>query len=153
MGWFAQGISLLQEYFILPKLVSVQTAEPIPTTGAAPASQRPAPSISIAIFAWNEERIIGSTLSSLFGQSIFAELSRHGRTCEVICVVNGCSDDTPVVANRVLEMQSRMHPYDHAFTARVEKSGPSMHTYVPPTCTVAPAPRAASATARERLGQ
>jgi len=98
----------------------VQTAQSIPTRDVAPASPRPAPSISIAIFAWNEERIIGSTLSSLFGQSIFAELSRQGRSCEIICVVNGCSDETPVVANRVLEMQSRVHPYDHAFTGRVE---------------------------------
>jgi hypothetical protein len=53
MGWFAQGISLLQDYFLLPKLNSVQTAEPIPTTETAPPSRRPTPSISIAIFAWN----------------------------------------------------------------------------------------------------
>jgi glycosyl transferase family 2 len=76
-------------------------------------------SISIAIFAWNEEEIIGSTLSFLFAQSIFAELSTRKLRCEVVCVVNGCSDSTPEVATKTLIAQARTHPYAHAFKWRV----------------------------------
>ena len=78
-----------------------------------------APSVSIAIFAWNEEEIIGSTLSSLFGQSIFAEFGKRGLLCEVVCVVNGCSDRTPEVASKTLAAQEMTHPYAHAFKWRV----------------------------------
>jgi Glycosyl transferase family 2 len=119
MGLFAQGISLLQETIHQPKLVIVQNAAPTQVSGGQTAVAPVAPWISIAVFAWNEERVIGGTLSALFGQSVFSELSKLGRQCEVICVVNGCSDGTPDVADRVLKEQARMHPYAHTFTARV----------------------------------
>lgn len=77
------------------------------------------PLLSLAVFAWNEEDIIGAALSSLFGQSLFAELSKRGRFCEITCVVNGCTDRTAEVAAKVLEAQSRVHPYSHAFRWRV----------------------------------
>jgi glycosyltransferase involved in cell wall biosynthesis len=88
-------------------------------SGAALEAPPGKPLISIAIIAWNEEKIIGSTLSSLFGQSIFSELSRRGQICEVVCVVNGTSDKTAEVASRVLAMQQTMHPYSRSFRWRV----------------------------------
>jgi glycosyltransferase involved in cell wall biosynthesis len=84
-----------------------------------PIPQSQSPCISVGIFAWNEEEIIGSTLSSLFAQSIFAELGRRGLVCEVLCVVNGCSDRTPDVAAKALTAQTSTHPYAHAFKWRV----------------------------------
>jgi glycosyltransferase involved in cell wall biosynthesis len=78
-----------------------------------------APCISIAIFAWNEEEAIGATLNSLFHQSIFAQLNARGERCEVICVLNGCTDRTPEVAVEVFAAQHRQHPYPNSFTSRV----------------------------------
>lgn len=79
----------------------------------------PSPRISIAIRAWNEEAIIRRTLSSLFGQSLFAELSERGEQCEIICIPNGCTDRTATVAAAVFAEQRRWHPYAHTFTCRV----------------------------------
>jgi glycosyltransferase involved in cell wall biosynthesis len=59
--------------------------------------------ISIGILAWNEEATIEATLRSLFQQSIFSEIGRRNLRAEVVCVLNGCSDNTPTIAGRVLE--------------------------------------------------
>jgi len=56
--------------------------------------------VSIGIFAWNEEEVIARTLTSLYEQSLFSELERRGVHCEVICVLNGCTDKTPAIASR-----------------------------------------------------
>lgn len=79
----------------------------------------PAPRISIAIRAWNEEAVIRRTLRSVFDQSIFAELADRGETCEVICIPNGCTDRTAEVAAAVFAEQRRWHPYPNSFTCRV----------------------------------
>jgi glycosyltransferase involved in cell wall biosynthesis len=79
-----------------------------------------APLVSIAIFAWNEEAAIGHTLNSLFRQSLFQGLSQEGRICEIICVVNGCTDRTPQVAEEVFRAERGTHPFANTFTARVE---------------------------------
>lgn len=75
--------------------------------------------VSMGIFAWNEERVIVAALDSLFGQSFFEELRRRQARCEVLCVVNGCSDRTPLVASEIFERQRHLHPAAESFCARV----------------------------------
>ena len=58
--------------------------------------------VSLAIFAWNEERAIASSLKSLFQQTLFAELAGRALSCEVICLCNGCTDRTAALAAEVL---------------------------------------------------
>lgn len=60
------------------------------------------PSVSIAIFAWNEERAIAACLESLRQQTVFAELARRGQAAEIVCVLNGCTDSTARVAEEHL---------------------------------------------------
>jgi hypothetical protein len=86
-------------------------------THDAPASVAPI-HVSIGIIAWNEEDAIGPTLESLFAQSLFAELHARGQRAEVICVANGCTDATPVIAARIFDEQARKHPYRAAFSCR-----------------------------------
>ena len=78
-----------------------------------------APLISLGIFAWNEEKVIRKTLTSLFQQTLFHELRTRGRLVEVICVVNGCEDRTPEIAADVFQRQSEDHPDRDAFVCRV----------------------------------
>src|SRR5262249_27979163 len=47
------------------------------------------------------------------------EFSTRGWHCEVICVVNGCSDSTPVIARTVFSDQGCAHPFSPSFTTRV----------------------------------
>jgi hypothetical protein len=75
--------------------------------------------LSLAIFAWNEEEVIGATLNSLFEQTVFAELRRRGLNCEIVCVINGCQDRTPEVAREIFRRQSESHPDREAFSCRV----------------------------------
>ena len=75
--------------------------------------------ISIGVLAWNEEEAIGTTLQSLFQQSLFAQLKQRSLRCEVICVVNGCTDQTPVIAAKIFQEQMRQHPDKDAFSCRV----------------------------------
>lgn len=74
---------------------------------------------ALGIIAWNEEAAIGSTLESLFEQSLFAELSRRNQVCEIICVANGCTDRTAEIAAGIFQEQARQHPHATAFTCRV----------------------------------
>jgi glycosyltransferase involved in cell wall biosynthesis len=75
--------------------------------------------LSIGIIAWNEEQALGPMLTSLFQQSLFAELSRRGQSCEILCLANGCTDRTPDVAARCFAEQSSSHPFASAFSGRV----------------------------------
>jgi glycosyltransferase involved in cell wall biosynthesis len=75
--------------------------------------------LSLAIFAWNEEEVIAATLESLFRQSLFNELCERGLECEIICVVNGCSDRTPGIAREVFEREMTTHPDRAGFRCRV----------------------------------
>jgi glycosyltransferase involved in cell wall biosynthesis len=74
---------------------------------------------SIGIFAWNEEEAIATTLESLLQQSFFVNLNARGQRCEVVCVLNGCTDNTATVAAEVLARQSREHRAAEAFSGRV----------------------------------
>jgi hypothetical protein len=75
--------------------------------------------VSIAIFAWNEEKAIASAIDSLFRQSIFPQLRARGERCEIICVLNGCTDHSPWVSAECLDLQQRKHPEADFFTTRV----------------------------------
>jgi glycosyltransferase involved in cell wall biosynthesis len=78
-----------------------------------------APLVSIGIIAWNEEQGIGAMLESVFQQSIFAELGKRGRRCEIICVTNGCTDRTPEVVAEIFARRSLEHPDAGNFSCRV----------------------------------
>lgn len=98
-------------------MIAADTSSPHPETAAS--SIEPAtPHISIGILAWNEEEAIETTLDSLFQQSLFARLNERGLHCEIICVANACTDNTPGVAARVFERKARFHPFNHTFTCR-----------------------------------
>lgn len=58
--------------------------------------------ISIGILAWNEEVSIRTTLHSLLSQSLISELATNGHEAEIICVPNGCSDNTALAARGAL---------------------------------------------------
>ena len=75
--------------------------------------------VSIAIFAWNEEAAIGRALGSLFEQTLFAELADRALNCEVLCVVNGCTDRTPEIAAKIFAEQKQGHPFGDFFSGRV----------------------------------
>jgi len=75
--------------------------------------------VSIAIFAWNEERSIGSTLQSLFQQSIFGRLRQRRARSEIICVTNGCTDRTPLIAEQIAAEWLLRDPNRDAVSFRV----------------------------------
>jgi glycosyltransferase involved in cell wall biosynthesis len=78
-----------------------------------------APLVSIGIIAWNEEQGIAGMLESLFQQSLFAEIGKRGRRCEIVCVTNGCTDRTPEVVAEIFARQSEQHPDAKNFSCRV----------------------------------
>jgi len=55
--------------------------------------------ISIGILAWNEESSIRSTIHSVFAQSLLRNLGQSGHQVELICVPNGCTDNTTLAAS------------------------------------------------------
>jgi glycosyltransferase involved in cell wall biosynthesis len=56
------------------------------------------PTLSIGILAWNEEESIRPMLESLLRQSVFRYLAARGEGCEIICLANGCTDETVAAA-------------------------------------------------------
>lgn len=54
--------------------------------------------ISIGILAWNEEVSIRTTIHSIFAQSLIINLGKNGHQVEIICVPNGCTDNTVLAA-------------------------------------------------------
>src|SRR5207244_2544135 len=76
------------------------------------------PCISIGILAWNEAEAIGATLHSLFRQSLFAELNQRQLNCEILCVANGCTDQTAAIAEAAFAEQKRAHAFNQAFRCR-----------------------------------
>jgi glycosyltransferase involved in cell wall biosynthesis len=54
--------------------------------------------ISIGILAWNEEPSIRSTIHSLFAQSLIRDALTSGFEIQIVCVPNGCSDNTALAA-------------------------------------------------------
>ena len=76
--------------------------------------------LSIGIMAWNEESSIVPMLESLFTQSIFARLAARKLRCEVVCLANGCTDRTVVVATEIFSRMTRLHPARSGMKLRVE---------------------------------
>jgi glycosyltransferase involved in cell wall biosynthesis len=74
--------------------------------------------ISIGILAWNEADSIETTLESLFQQSLFAHLEQRRLDCEVICVANGCTDNTAALAAKLFRQKAGHHPARGAFACR-----------------------------------
>ena len=81
------------------------------SVAAEPRRAGPVPFISIGILARNEEEAIGPMLDSLLQQSLFAELSERNLSCEILCVANGCTDNTVAVAKQILGAHSQRHPF------------------------------------------
>lgn len=81
--------------------------------------RRAAPCVSLAVRAWNEEKVIHRTLESLFRQSLFEELSRRGERCEIVCIPNGCTDRTSDIARTFLAEQKKAHPFAGVFDCHV----------------------------------
>lgn len=79
------------------------------------------PCVSIGIFAWNEEEAIPTTLHSLFEQSFFKRLAERGQSCEVLCVLNGCTDRTAAVAAEAFAGHVARWGGAAPFSARVEE--------------------------------
>ena len=63
--------------------------------------------ISIGILAHNEAESIYRTLDSLFQQSL---LQRSDREVEIICVPNGCSDNTADVSRQIFAQLETQYP-------------------------------------------
>src|SRR5689334_11472845 len=76
------------------------------------------PCISIGILAWNEAEAIGATLHSLFRQSLFAELNQRQLHCEILCVANGCTDQTAAIAESIFGEEMRSHAFNQALHCR-----------------------------------
>lgn len=74
--------------------------------------------VSIGIIAWNEEEAVGAALESLFRQSLFGKLAQRRLHCEIVCVANGCTDNTSAVVTKIFADQSRRHPCNSTFTCR-----------------------------------
>jgi len=89
-------------------------------TESEPGEQKLPVLVSIGILAWNEEKSIGKTLQSLLQQSLFPELDRRNLACEIICMINGCTDRTPEIAAQIFSEQSVTHPNRRCFSGRVE---------------------------------
>src|SRR4051812_24833401 len=76
--------------------------------------------VSIGIMAWNEETSIVPMLNSLFEQSIFRHLAARHQRCEIVCLANGCTDQTVAVANAIFARVERHHPARLGLVTRVE---------------------------------
>lgn len=59
--------------------------------------------LSIGVIAWNEAATIGALLESVFQQSFLAKLSTRKQLWELICMANGCTDDTAAIAAAIFE--------------------------------------------------
>ncbi len=58
-------------------------------------------------------------LASLFEQSIFSELAAQGRSCEIVCLANGCTDGTVAVTREIFAEVVRTHPHADGIRAWV----------------------------------
>lgn len=58
--------------------------------------------ISIGILAWNEGNSIRATLHSVFAQSLVRKAAKDGNRIQIVCVPNGCTDNTAQAAQGAL---------------------------------------------------
>lgn len=59
--------------------------------------------ISIGILAYNESSVIARTIGSALAQSLLVAPPEWVEKIELVCVPNGCTDDTAAVAKRAIE--------------------------------------------------
>jgi len=69
--------------------------------------------------AWNEADCIRQGLESLFSQSVYAKLAERGLQCEILCLPNGCTDNTAEIAREFFREAAKTHPYASTIVARV----------------------------------
>ncbi|NOU36130.1 MAG: glycosyltransferase family 2 protein [Kiritimatiellaceae bacterium] len=82
--------------------------------------------ISIGILAWNEESSIRATLHSVFSQSLLRDLEKSGHEIDLICIPNGCTDNTVLAARgAMLAAAERLsHPVNLSWKVHpLEKPG------------------------------
>lgn len=83
--------------------------------------------VSIGILAWNEEDVIARTIESVFEQSLFSADNPMAREIEVLCVPNGCKDQTATVARKAFDacLERCAHPRVTCRVCEVEEPGKS----------------------------
>lgn len=62
--------------------------------------------ISIGILAWNEAESIHTTIHSVLSQSLISDPNQTDHQIEIICVPNGCSDNTAEAARKAFSEAS-----------------------------------------------
>src|SRR5580698_7939321 len=77
------------------------------------------PDVSLGIIVCNEADSIGASLKSVFRQSLFTKLRERKLTCEILCLANGCTDDTSAIAGKCFSAQAEDHPFKDYFTCRL----------------------------------
>jgi hypothetical protein len=70
-------------------------------------------------FVWNEENALAAALGSLFCQNLFEGLSQRNLKCEILCLANGCTDNTASRASEIFELQATTHLFRGLFQCRV----------------------------------
>jgi glycosyltransferase involved in cell wall biosynthesis len=82
------------------------------TDAAMPMSYRPSNQpiyVSLGIIAWNEENAIGAAIESLFRQkSFFDHLQAANKNLELICLANGCTDNTASKARDLFQKHAQL---------------------------------------------
>lgn len=76
-------------------------------------------SVSLGILAWNEAAGLEAVLERLFAQTLFEHLAARRESCEIVCVPNGCTDNTAAVAREVFARIKADHLHASAFEGRV----------------------------------
>ncbi len=76
-------------------------------------------SVTVGIVAWNEEENIRATLESLLAQTLFADLAAKNEVGQIICVCNGCVDNTVSIIQGLLETAIQTHPFRAAITYQI----------------------------------
>ena len=77
------------------------------------------PNVSLGIIVCNEADSIGACLESVFRQSLFSKLRERKLSCEILCLANGCTDDTSAIAGKSFRAQAKDHPFKDSFTCRL----------------------------------
>jgi glycosyltransferase involved in cell wall biosynthesis len=93
-----------------------------PAAASAREAGRPEPMtmrISIGVLAYNESASIAVTIRSIAAQSLLRRLPPECAAAEIVCVPNGCTDDTADVARRAFD-GVRADGLDPRVTCRVE---------------------------------
>lgn len=81
--------------------------------------------ISIGILAWNEESSIAATIDSIFDQTLLRTPPAACENIEIICVPNGCSDRTALVAREALNRGIDKVQRSRTTTMTCERQEPS----------------------------